>query len=322
MPAGTYLVGEKAQTGWTQTCPAAPGTYTETVTPGWASVALMFGNTRRSVQPPPDKRKLDWGDAPDPTYPTLRASNGAYHLITPGFQLGAAIDSESDGQPSPDAMADDNFGLDDDDGVLFLTPILPGMTMVLEVVASAAGKVDAWIDFDVDGTWTQATDQILKAQPVTAGSNVLSVAVPAGAKVGAATFARFRFSSAGNLAYAGPAQDGEVEDYAVWLGDGGPLIPGQRPAHLKWSQPPIEIDPNLDPNQVRRCSAVGMSRPCRSDLSAKPGDGRSARTTSLALDRSRSRGFGGGAHTRAGTGRTYRRYNRSVGGSLCGLTPP
>lgn len=249
VPAGSYVVGERAQAGWTQTCPAPPGTYTETVTPGSASFPLVFGNTTRPVQPPDGLRRLDWGDAPDPTYPTLRTSNGAYHVILPGLQLGAAVDADQDGQPSPDAMADDNLGLDDEDGVVFLTPILPGMTMALEVLASAAGKVDAWIDFDIDGAWTQATDQILKSMPVTAGSNTLSITVPAGAKVGAATLARFRFSSAGNLPYDGPAQDGEVEDYRVLVGEGGPYAPGEGVRqHLKWSQPPIEIDPNLDPD--------------------------------------------------------------------------
>lgn len=264
VPGGTYLVGEKAQTGWTRTCPSSPGTYTETVTPGWASVALLFANTRRPIQPPLDKLKFDWGDAPDPTYPTLRAANGAYHVITPGFQLGGAVDAELDGQASPDAMGDDHFGVDDEDGVVFLTPVLPGQTMMLDVMASAVGKLDAWIDFDVDGTWTQATDQILKGASLTAGSNVLTVAVPAGARVGAPTFARFRFSSAGNLPYDGPGQGGEVEDYAVWLGEGGPLIPGQRPAHAKWSQPPIEIDPNLAPNV--RPVFCGWNQPSESSV--------------------------------------------------------
>ena len=251
VPAGTYLVGEKAQSGWTQTCPAAPGTYTETVTPGSASFPLVFGNTTRPVLPPPDKGKLDWGDAPDPTYPTLRASNGDYHVILPGFQLGGAIDPELDGQPSAWALGDDATDAADEDGVLFQTPILPGQIAKIQIVASAPGKVDAWIDFDVDGTWTQASDQILTAQAVNAGSNVLNVSVPASAKKGVATFARFRLSTQGGLSSNGPGLDGEVEDYRILLGDSGPYdpnAPGFRPPHLKWSQPPIEIDPNPDPN--------------------------------------------------------------------------
>jgi hypothetical protein len=249
VPGGTYLVGERAQTGWTQTCPGSPGTYTETVTPGAASIALMFGNTTRPVLPPDKLKQFDWGDAPDPTYPTLRASNGAYHPVIGGFHLGGTVDTEIDGQPSPDALGDDHQYVDDEDGVFFLTPVLPGQMAGLEIVASAAGYVDGWIDLDVDGTWQQATDQILKAEPVAAGSNVMSVTIPAAAASSGATYARFRFSSAGNLSFDGPAQDGEVEDYHVLLGEQGPYVPGEGDVpHLKWSQPPIEIDPNLDPN--------------------------------------------------------------------------
>jgi hypothetical protein len=109
--------------------------------------------------------------------------------------------------------------------------------------------VDAWIDFDGDGTWTQSGDQILAAAPVAAGINTLNVAIPVLAPSGAATFARFRLSHKGGLSPGGPAQDGEVEDYHILLGEGGPGVPGeeQRP-HVKWSQPPIEIDPNADPD--------------------------------------------------------------------------
>ena len=39
---------------------------------------------------------LDYGDAPDPTYPTLSASNGACHSLEAGPHLGTAIDYEAD----------------------------------------------------------------------------------------------------------------------------------------------------------------------------------------------------------------------------------
>jgi hypothetical protein len=60
---------------------------------------------------------LDFGDAPDPTYPTLLASNGARHIILPGFMLGSFIDAELDGQPDPLALGDDNnpIGMPDDE---------------------------------------------------------------------------------------------------------------------------------------------------------------------------------------------------------------
>jgi len=247
VPAGTYVVGEQPQAGWTQTCPSAPGTYTETVTPGSASFPLVFGNTTRPVLPPDTLKTLDWGDAPDPAYPTLRSSNGAYHVILSGFQLGGAVDPELDGQPSPDALGDDHFGADDEDGVVFLMPILPGGTTGLEIAASAAGVVDAWIDFDGDGAWSQPGDRILTSQPVSTGANVVSVAIPASARLNIATFARFRLSRTGGLSPEGPGQDGEVEDYHILIGPDGPGVPGEgRRPHVKWSQPPLEIDPNID----------------------------------------------------------------------------
>ncbi|MBN1505443.1 MAG: cadherin-like domain-containing protein [Sedimentisphaerales bacterium] len=257
LASGTYLVGEEQQAGWVQTWPAAPGTHSVMIQANTLPWGVLFGNLNVNAT----ATQLDWGDAPDPTYPTLRSSNGAYHVIAPGFQLGSAIDTELDGQPSPDAMGDDHFGVDDDDGVFLLTPILPGQMAGLEILASAAGFVDAWIDLDVDGTWQQATDQILKAEPVAAGSNVMSVAIPATAAVNVPTYARFRFSSAGYLPPDGPAQDGEVEDYYVFLGEDGPYVPGEGDLpHLKWSQPPVEIDPNVDAPPV----FCGWDEPARS----------------------------------------------------------
>jgi hypothetical protein len=40
----------------------------------------------------------DWGDAPDPSFPTLGANNGAQHVIVPGIFLGTYVDAENDGQ--------------------------------------------------------------------------------------------------------------------------------------------------------------------------------------------------------------------------------
>ena len=97
-------------------------------------------------------RFQDWGDAPDPTFPTLAASGGAFHEIVPGFFLGARVDPERDGFPSADALGDDLLDRDDDeDGVTFIDPIAAGTSADIEIVASAAGKLDAWIDFDGNG---------------------------------------------------------------------------------------------------------------------------------------------------------------------------
>jgi hypothetical protein len=164
----------------------------------------------------PNEELWDFGDAPDPTYPTLAASNGARHFIVPGMFLGNLIDGELDGQPNAAATGDDMSALADEDGVTFLNALVPGGTAKATVVASTAGMLDAWIDFGADGGWPEAGDQICASLPLVAGINVVNFPVPATAVLGP-TFARFRFSSAGGLSYTGPTKDGEVEDYMVQI---------------------------------------------------------------------------------------------------------
>ncbi len=249
LAVGSHTVAEEMQPGWSQTWPGGAGAHVIQIQPGVAPACVLFGNQRGGGSAPGGQ--FDWGDAPDPTYPTLGAGNGAYHSIVAGVFLGGGVDGETDGQPTPDALGDDHLGAgDDEDGVFFLTPLMPGQPADVEVVASTDGIIDAWIDFDGDGSWAQASDQILTSVAVLAGNDVLSFVVPAGAATGIDTYARFRFSTQGGLSYDGSAQDGEVEDYHILLGPEGPGIPGEgeeRP-HVKWSQPPIETDPNVDPN--------------------------------------------------------------------------
>ena len=87
---------------------------------------------------------LDFGDAPDPTYPTLLASGGANHLIIPnGPLLGFLIDAEPDGQPDPVAQGDDLAGLPDEDGVNFTSPILIGSVATVDVFnGGASGRLN------------------------------------------------------------------------------------------------------------------------------------------------------------------------------------
>jgi hypothetical protein len=163
---------------------------------------------------------LDWGDAPDPSYPTLAANNGACHNIVPGMYLGATVDNDSDGQPNATATGDDlDASIDDEDGVVFTSPILPGVLATLDVTASAGGCLDAWVDFNDDGDWADAGEQVFASEPLVGGSNGLKFVVPVGAAAGQSTFARFRYSSTGSLSYVGLAGNGEVEDYLVEIGE-------------------------------------------------------------------------------------------------------
>ena len=173
------------------------------VAPGVLDVGLAwFRNV--PIQDP------DYGDAPAP-YLTARAGGGAVHNGG-GPRLGASRTSEADGVPS--ATADGDSG---DDGVAF-SPIQIGQALATVTVnvqnAPAGARLDAWIDFNGDGSWGGAGEQIFGSCSVVEGDNVLTFNVPANVVVGAAV-ARFRLSTAGGLRDSGAAIDGEVEDYLL-----------------------------------------------------------------------------------------------------------
>jgi uncharacterized repeat protein (TIGR01451 family) len=172
----------------------------------------------------------DFGDAPESEgYPTLLASKGARHIIANISDnecnavyafLGDGVDAESDGQPDINALGDDIHGInDDEDGVTFEEPLVPCEEIDITVVASVQGYLDAWIDFNDDGDWDDAGEQIFDSVLLSAGSNSLKFTVPCSAAITDLTYARFRFSAAGNLGYYGGASDGEVEDYALSISE-------------------------------------------------------------------------------------------------------
>jgi len=192
-----------------------------------------------------DNEGMDFGDAPDPLYPTYYANNGASHLIIPGFLLGYEIDAEPDGQPTlPDALGDDNNGLSDEDGVTFNVGFLPPGGPVIAYLnminSTQDGMVDAWIDFNQNGSWADPGDQILFGQYVAAGvTTMANFNVPPDAVPGR-TYARFRLSLQGGLSYDGPADSGEVEDYFV-------DIEGE-PGGWKWERMPDLGTTGIDVN--------------------------------------------------------------------------
>ncbi|MEM7475115.1 MAG: GEVED domain-containing protein [Planctomycetota bacterium] len=161
---------------------------------------------------------MDFGDAPTAeqsglpsSYPTLLADSAAAHTIGDLF-LGAEVNTEDDGQP--DAQA----ALDSDDGIRFISGIVAhdsvSTTSSATITASQTGKLDAWIDFNRDGDWDDAGEQIATSFELVAGGNHLAYSIPAGA-VSGESFARFRISETGGLNPSGIGGFGEVEDYAV-----------------------------------------------------------------------------------------------------------
>ncbi len=155
----------------------------------------------------------DFGDAPLP-YPTTLAEGGAEHVVMPGSPaLGTLVDTEADGVHSAAADADGA----DEDGVTFGTIQVGAINgMVTVNVQAAAGKLNAWIDFNGDGSWGGPGEQIVDSRNVALGNNNLTFDIPAFSVAGT-TFARLRLSTAGGLGVSGQAADGEVEDYQVTI---------------------------------------------------------------------------------------------------------
>lgn len=174
------------------------------------------GNTSEfSLAVAPRADNWDFGDALGPAFPTLLASDGARHVLGSLLCLGSSVDADEDGHPSGFADGDDELDADDEDGVRFLSPLMPGHWAAVEVLASDQGRLDAWFDFAGNGTWAETEDRVYDGVTLLPGPNTLFFQVPATATADTMVFARFRFSSAGGLGYDGPAVDGEVEDYLV-----------------------------------------------------------------------------------------------------------
>lgn len=160
-------------------------------------------------------QEYDLGDAPEPPYPTTFFSNGARHIIDSNIHLGAFVDSEPDGLPSPHCDGDDANGFDDEDGVTH-GYLIPGHSTGFDIVASVTGFLNAWIDFNDDGDWNDTGEQIFDNTSLFPGTNSLSVYIPQAAVMDTLK-SRFRFT---DYAVAGPTPhgvetNGEVEDYEL-----------------------------------------------------------------------------------------------------------
>jgi hypothetical protein len=160
--------------------------------------------------------EVDYGDVFDfgaPFFSTTLANNGARHNTVFDFRLGATVDGDSDGQPDFNATGDDTDADGDDEDGLVLPVLVKGATANIAVTASAAGFLNAWVDFEANASWDDAGNQVFTDFPLLAGVNNISFDVPVAASSTSFSFARFRFSSAGGLSHTGSAADGEVEDY-------------------------------------------------------------------------------------------------------------
>jgi hypothetical protein len=214
-------------------------------------------------------RWTDFGDAPSP-YPTREVDNGARHLAGPVYFLGSCVDGEPDGQPSLGADSDNGSGgchglLGDEDGVFIWDEGLGSYRPIQEprrlqangdymlgVVASTNGYLNAWVDFNIDGNWSDPGEQVFADTPLVRGTNDLALHIPAMASNGY-SFTRFRFSSQVGLSYTGWVENGEVEDHRVELTEVtriNSLKLGDGNVALSWNDTHLSYTVEQSTNQV------------------------------------------------------------------------
>ncbi|CAH6977289.1 LruC domain-containing protein [Vibrio chagasii] len=158
---------------------------------------------------------IDFGDAPD-SYLTLLVSNGPRHELDGITWLGTTPpDADLDGYVTP--QSDETVGVDDEwanGGIGFVTALEAGLDSKVIIEASTTGYLSAWIDWNQDGSFDGANEQVFTDYLLAAGENDLFLNVDINALTGT-TWARFRFSQQTNLSYFGGSTSGEVVDIQV-----------------------------------------------------------------------------------------------------------
>jgi GEVED domain len=153
----------------------------------------------------------DYGDAPE----SYGSADHVIDFVNNYSYLGTLVDAEAGYIPSATANGDD-----DDDGVTF-PALTPGTTVNIPVVVTEAedsrSYISAWIDWNANGNFNDAGDQIAtNVQVLNSGTINLSLTVPLNAVTSVPTFARFRLGPL-NMNSTGSYPFGEVEDYQIQI---------------------------------------------------------------------------------------------------------
>ena len=181
----------------------------------------------------------DYGDAPDTgtgsaqgNYQTLQSDNGPRHLIVDNLRLGqVAPDADGGDLQNTAANADNSTGVNDEEGVSTLPIITVSSTNVsLDVGVFNDTGSDAtlacWIDFNRDGVF--AANEKASAPVSPAGTQQLKNLGFSGfgTPIAGQSYLRCRLANAsGDVTDpTGSANSGEVEDYAVMIGQSSGLV--------------------------------------------------------------------------------------------------
>ncbi|MFZ2752756.1 MAG: GEVED domain-containing protein [Lysobacteraceae bacterium] len=192
---------------WFRNGGATPADLYALTSAGTATPAVYGGTTTSFLL---ESDNADVGDAP------ISYGNPTHTLS--GIRLGASVDADASLLNNATATGDDLDNTDDEDGVT-LTPLLPTgeTTIVPTSIQNGSGFLNVWFDWNADGDFNDAGEQMIANQAVAVGVTNLNIAVPITAVIGP-TFARFRVctnnAALDNCATpAGTVQSGEVEDY-------------------------------------------------------------------------------------------------------------
>jgi uncharacterized repeat protein (TIGR01451 family) len=160
----------------------------------------------------------DFGDAPV-SYDTGTAAS---HIVptSPTVYLGSvAPDAESSAGTPLNGTGDDVTGTpDDEDGVTLPASLMLSSSNSVPVLVKGGGYLNGWFDWNRDGDFADAGEQVAVDQVVATGTTNVNVTVPFTATLGI-SYARFRLCSTANNCKApgSNAIDGEVEDYQVTI---------------------------------------------------------------------------------------------------------
>jgi uncharacterized repeat protein (TIGR01451 family) len=174
--------------------------------------SLDFGCPSLALPAPSTLVPQDFGDAP--------ASYGnPIHDIAITTRMGATNTAELARYNSPTASGDTG-----DDGVTITQLRRSQIGSATITVTNAAGRLQGWIDWNGDGDFADAGEQIatniadngVGDANAAAGIIGLTIVTPAAPTLNP-TFARFRWSTTSGLASSSTASNGEVEDYIVTI---------------------------------------------------------------------------------------------------------
>ena len=163
-----------------------------------------------NISPP----TTDFGD--------LASFGSASSTVISTIKLGATTDTEYVQTINATATGDNITALDDEDAVVFPSMIAGAPATIPVVVTNTSGSaayLNAWIDFNNNGSITDAGEQIatnvLIATGTSSATQNLSTTIPATTLTGVNLGARFRLTSTTSPGATGSSGNGEVEDYVV-----------------------------------------------------------------------------------------------------------